>query len=485
MKILLYILAALLPLHAIIVTTLKCKIGIETNALRFWKEIILIILLIVTFMRLGRQRNWDISSIYKNNYIIWMATAFTICSAIYIIFPFLEWKVSAFLGFKYDVFFIVALVVWLYLTTVKDNLQTILKFIFWSIAWVLVVFLPWYLLWDISTITEIFWFSEQVSTYRANQCIAFSQNVNGEHRFQWSFAWPIRWSVFLTIFYILYIWTLLTTLSTTTSTYLILSKSNGANDNKIETLDTKLWLRNKKFSDISKALIVVPSLFVITSIFYSFSKTSVLGLFFAISLFFYLIFNIKLWKKIPAKVVAGLWLFSILPVIALVIIKKDLFLHLGSVINRFDNLLMSVEMFLYNPIWYGLWIAGPASWTGHDIESAWSWQIAVSSTQSTHKFLPENWYVQIFLEQWIIWWALFIWFVWVIALNLYKIAKKKKDYFSLSVFVAFMTLLFMANFTHAFEESATSFLLFLIIGWHLAQSWYWQYYKKKKKKKNS
>jgi len=56
-------------------------------------------------------------------------------------------------------------------------------------------------------------------------------------------------------------------------------------------------------------------------------------------------------------------------------------------------------MFFYNPIGYGLGIAGPASQIGSSIESAGNWQIATSTATTTHRFLPENWYVQIALEQ--------------------------------------------------------------------------------------
>ena len=51
-------------------------------------------------------------------------------------------------------------------------------------------------------------------------------------------------------------------------------------------------------------------------------------------------------------------------------IKRDLFLHLGAVLNRLDSLSKSVEMFFYNPLGYGLGIAGPASQVGTSIESA-------------------------------------------------------------------------------------------------------------------
>jgi len=68
---------------------------------------------------------------------------------------------------------------------------------------------------------------------------------------------------------------------------------------------------------------------------------------------------------------------------------------------------MSVEMFLYNPFGYGLGIAGPASQIGNSIESAGDWIIATNTTQTVHRFLPENWFVQVLLEQGIIGFALF------------------------------------------------------------------------------
>jgi hypothetical protein len=78
------------------------------------------------------------------------------------------------------------------------------------------------------------------------------------------------------------------------------------------------------------------------------------------------------------------------------------------VINRLDNLSKSLEMFFYNPIGYGLGIAGPASQIGKSIESAGNWQIAAASVLSIHRFLPENWYVQILLEQGIVGFTLFM-----------------------------------------------------------------------------
>lgn len=437
MKYLTLALVILLPLHALLVTLFKCKFWLNTDIIRFWKEIILIILFFVTFFGVMKRFKWNISKLYKNNYLLWMITTFTFISASFIFLPYFQPKLSSFLWFKYDVFFLVALVVWLYLPTIKNNFNTILKSLFWITWAILIIFVPWYIFWDISAITNIFGFSDKVSTYDVNSCISFAQNVNWQHRFQWSFAWPIRWSVFLTVFYIIYLWFI---------------------------------FNIKKISNINKkALIVIPSIFIITSIFYSYSKTSILWLCFWLSLFSYLVFKIKYKRKISIKLLIISWSIISSLLIWLLILKKDLFLHLGSVINRLDNLKMSLEMFLYNPFWAGLGIAWPASWTWHSIESTWGWEIAIASTQLTHKFLPENWFVQILLEQWLIWLTVFIWLLFVIWLKLLYIVKKEKSLLSIWIFTSFITLVFMANFTHAFEESATSYILFLIIWAYIAK----------------
>jgi hypothetical protein len=70
MKYLIIIFVALLPLHAILVTTLKCKFGINTDFLRFWKEFILIILFIVAFFTTMKRLKWNFSKLYKNNNIL-------------------------------------------------------------------------------------------------------------------------------------------------------------------------------------------------------------------------------------------------------------------------------------------------------------------------------------------------------------------------------------------------------------------------------
>ena len=465
MKYLIWILAVLLPFHAFMVTVLKCKFWLDTNYLRFWKEFIIIILLTATFVKVMNENKLSLKKIYENNYILWTITAFVISSLIFIYFPFFEIKASAFLWFRYDVFFLFALVIGLYLKDGTKYLHLYLKLIFWSTILILAIFLPWYLFGDISALASMFGYSAEVSTYNANSCISFAQNVNGQHRFQGTFGWPIRFSVFLTVFYLVYVGFILDVMHLSEKRIKKESKSEllkQINFVKVKIKEKSIIPKSVSISDLI-SLLGIPSLFVITAIFFSYSKTSVLGLAFGIVLFIYMVWTVKLKNKIWKKFIwVVAWIF-ITPIALVAIFKADLFLHLGAVLNRLENLTKSVEMFFYNPIWYGLGIAGPASQIGNSIESAGNWQIATSTATTTHRFLPENWYVQILLEQGFIGFCIFVSVILIIWVRLYGIAKVKRDYLSISIFTAYITLCFMANFTHAFEEAATSYTLFLII----------------------
>lgn len=391
------------------------------------------ILLFITFIDLYVKKK-NISNLLKWNYLVWMTITFIISSLVFIWFPYLEFKVSNFLWFKYDVFFLFCMLIWIYLTFIKENFKLLLYTIL--IAWFtsIVIFLPWYISWDISSVSEIFWYSEKVSTYKANSCISFAQNVNGQHRFQWTFWWPITFSIFLVVFYLIYIG-------------LILKKEIKNNYIKI-------------------AYIVIPSLFVLPSIFFSYSKTSILGLIFWASIFAYLSAKFIFKKSLKKSQMYYIYWFLLLALIWLVIAKRDLFLHPEAILNRLENLTRSLEMFIYNPVWYWLWIAWPASQIWRSIESLWNWQILAQSTSAIAVFLPENWYVQILLEQWIIWFSIFVSLFIIIWFKLFQIVKNKKDYLSIGIFASFVSICFMALFCHAFEDAGTVYPLFMI---------YWSY----------
>lgn len=438
MKNILWVFIFLLPLHAFLITIAKCKYGINTDLLRFWKEIILMALVIIAFLSAYKNSQYSLKNLYHKNTLLGLTTAFIICSAIYIFFPFFTIKAASVLGFRYDVFFLVALLVGLYTAGSQEHLRFYLKTLFLSTFGILIIFLPWYLFGDISTLASSFGYSNEVSTYTANSCISFAQNVNGQHRFQGTFGGPIRFSVFLTI---------------------------------VGSLFTGYLFSATRFTKKQKYLLLGGfGALILTAIFFSYSKTSMLWALFAIVTFSLLTYKYIYRKKITAKFYGILAGISITPLVLIALFKWELFLHLWAVLNRLDNLSKSVEMFFYNPIGYGLWIAGPASQIWNSIESAGNWVIATNTTQVVHKFLPENWYVQILLEQGIIGFSLFTALIILIGVRLISRLKRHKDFLDVWIATAYFSLCFMALFTHAFEEAATSYTLFLFIGIILAGS---------------
>ena len=446
MKVVLWFLIFFLPLHAFLVTLLKCKYGVNTDILRFWKEILVAGMALILFFQAYKKYDWSLKKLYHKNTLLGLITAFVISSAIYMYFPFFELKAAAVLWFRYDVFFLIALLVWLYGWFLWE-LRFFLKILFISTFAILSIFLPWYIFWDISTLSSMFGYSSEVSTYTANQCISFAQNVNGQHRFQGTFGGPIRFSVFLTIIGSLFTW----------------------------------WtLSNTNFSQKQKYILLsLATIFILPAIFFSYSKTSLLGVLFAVIVFSFLNYKYIHKKEITRRFYMRLFALCMAPIALVALLKWELFLHLGAVINRLENLSKSIEMFFYNPIGYGLGIAGPASQIGNSIESAGNWQIATSTTHTIHKFLPENWYVQILLEQGIIWFALFVSLIVLIWYRLVDRIKKHRDYLSIGITTAYFALCFMALFTHAFEEAATSYILFFFIWIILADSMYKEQHRKK------
>lgn len=55
----------------------------------------------------------------------------------------------------------------------------------------------------------------------------------------------------------------------------------------------------------------------------------------------------------------------------------------------------------------------------------------------------------------------------VVGRALWQKMMTEKDTYSIALFSAFAAILFMGCFTHVFEEAATSYVLFFLIGLHL------------------
>ncbi len=446
----------LLPFHAFLVTFLKCKLWVNTNILRFWKEIFLLGFFVYTIFYVLKRYKYRISKIYEWNYLLWTITTFALISLFFVFFPFnildyfwALWKQgtsflsvtkeyissdntkAALLGFKYDVFFLFAIIIWYYLPVFRQNISFYLKSLFASIFLILIIFVPVYISGHTLEFYSFFGYSTEASTYNPNWCLAYSQNVEWWHnRFQATFWGPIRFSVFLTVFYLLYMW-------------FILYRKNF----------------NKR---LIVSLIILPTFLFFLALFFAYTKTAILWFLIWTSIFAYLTYTQRFWKVISKTYLTAISILALMPISALLYIKRDLFLHLWAMINRLENLKISFEMLWYNMFGHWLWIAGPASqlWALINYDAP---EQSIYFSGKIHKFLPENWYMQIFLEQGILGGFFFIGLILMLGVYLYRIVKNKKDFLSIWFFSAFVALAFMANFTHSFEESATSYLFFLLV----------------------
>jgi hypothetical protein len=70
MRYLLQIFIFLLPLHAVLITYLSCKLGINTDIIRFWKEIVIVLLLALIALKVLIVNKFNLKNIYKNNYLL-------------------------------------------------------------------------------------------------------------------------------------------------------------------------------------------------------------------------------------------------------------------------------------------------------------------------------------------------------------------------------------------------------------------------------
>jgi len=204
----------------------------------------------------------------------------------------------------------------------------------------------------------------------------------------------------------------------------------------------KDWLDKiqKSFGKLSKLLTYVLSLIFILS------RGAVLWVWVQV-----LIFSQKFWHKINKKVfytIISLWLIW---VVWLSIWKwPSTLLHLQSTQKAF-------EFFTNNPIGYGLWTSWPAVHFGGTI-------------------LPENIYLQVLIDIWIVWFLIWIWIFVLLYLYFQKISQNTKNkendlfvylkYFFYGLFWLMIEWLFL----HVFEDSMVNYLFFIPFGiliWYL------------------
>jgi len=411
----------LLPFNAFLITYLKCGIWINVDILRFWKEIVVIFLLFLVLYEVFIKNKLNFKEVFYKNYLLISVIFYSLLSLVYLFYP-KDMSLSWILWIKYDLFFLFCLIIWVYLSFFRDKIETIIKTLFVSSIIIIWVFLSVYMFGDIKSFYWSFWYWLEPSSYSANSCISYSQNVTWWiNRFQWSFWDPIRLGVFFVMVYFL-----------------------------------SLGLFLDKFKTKKNIFIFsIYSLFLFLGIYFSYTKTTLLWFISWVLWFVFLVLKTKFDLKISKKIIFWILVLFISFLSLFLYIKRDYLLHPWSVWERTQNLIITYEMLVKNPFWYGMWVAWPSSqlWTSNDADLS-SW---------VKKFLPENWYLQVFLEVWIVWFGLCMFIIWYIIFRLYNIVLQKKDYLSIGIFISFITIVFMWNLTHIFEERATSYILFLIV----------------------
>lgn len=359
------------------------------------------------------------SIIKKDNFLLKYTLAYIVLCVIYLYIPHFHPETPSFLGFRYDIFFLLAFLAGYLFDSTSSNIKTLLKYVFFTTTSIVVIFLLWYIFFDIWTTVGVFWFSSRVSVFNPFECLSFSQNIIGNHRLQATFWWPIRYSVYLVVVYFILL---------------------GA------FMDTKMSVIYKKYIYVMSG-----TLLILLSIFFSYSKTSYIGFLLGAIIFLFMSWKMFMKNKFPQKYLQLIIVFGVLFGIGWMYIYRDLFLHIGSMLKRFENLLFSFELLRDNIFWYGLGIAGPAS-------------TVATLSNYFEPFLPENWYIQVWLETGIVGLFLLLNIIWLIGKRLFWISLGRKEYYWIGLFCAFVSLCVMALFTHSFEEAATSYLLFFLIG---------------------
>ncbi len=186
----------------------------------------------------------------------------------------------------------------------------------------------------------------------------------------------------------------------------------------------------------------------------SLSRTALIGLFLEILLimFYYTYINKSKLSKPIKKVFGYIWLGFLLVIIAGVINAFQVWIYeslLYRMIVRsastwwhFQNMMNGFFMFLWNIwwLWFGTaWPAAVQAWTG---------------------IVPENRWLQIFLETWIFWWILYISLFFYILYTLYILSQKQKQEFFKNFYffamVALMSIMVAGLFLHMFDDSMIS-----------------------------
>ena len=101
----------LLPWHALFITFMQCRIHLDITLVRFWKEIFVGVFFLITAGIIALHEKGNVLTWYKTKPILFWVGLFLLSSGFYMLVPHFQIEPQAFLGFRYDVFFLLALII--------------------------------------------------------------------------------------------------------------------------------------------------------------------------------------------------------------------------------------------------------------------------------------------------------------------------------------------------------------------------------------
>lgn len=355
---------------------------------------------------------------------------FTILIAFGLLVSFLKWTsisnmmIGIKYWFRYLIIFLTASFVWY--TCIKNFTEKDIS----RIQYLLMFIVLFGFLWQILKIfmPDFFmwlWYGKLDDFYYgSNPPIYYLTWYEGTMRWQWMFAGPNNYGYFLIAFL-----------------PLIMLFCGGA------LKDLKDFLKSPR-----KNINFLLTILWIFAIILTLSRSALLGMIFVIAMLS------KNWIKKHKKLSLWILLVAIAGIVGLSFLKSE------STLGHINAKFAYVWEIINHPLWHGLWSSGPA------IHHEWT-------------MLPENYFMQIMLDIWTVWfiiWAVCIMYILLIIKNIEKHfenwdfdAEQEAAFLAWKrLTLGWSALLIMWLFLHVFEDSMVNYLffgLYWLLTWYLSQ----------------
>ncbi|MDD4287088.1 MAG: O-antigen ligase family protein [Candidatus Peribacteraceae bacterium] len=461
---------ALLPLHALLVTVgTKLLVGkghAPLAVLALWKEALLGVILVLNVMEAMTNEKWKMENgkwkIFHFDVIDVLILALLILAIVVSTFNFQLSTFNFFLGFRYDFIPLVAFLVARRVQWSEAFQRMACKVLLGigvivSIYGILTAFLPMkFFLW--------LGYSPAHSLYFADGPLAAFQQVSETmlRRIQSTMSGPNQFGLWLLIPFS----ALLTTVS---------SKKR-----------------------ISFALSAA-GLLLVSALFLTFSRAAWIAAF--------VMAMVVLCGSVPRRLLKGVAAGAVLIVVAIAVVASllfpSVFFRLSSSRGHLVRPLQAIGRMIDHPLGEGLGAAGPASnrvsetcvFLRPQDDPSWakttprlcvflgSTQVQPADHACRCPFLPENWYLQIGVEMGVAGFVLFVALVIVVLVRLGDLRHKTEDIrhtmgsgmdvayvLRLTSYVSFLGVSIAALFLHAWEDSAVSYTVWLLLAVQLHPS---------------